>query len=205
MRYPLTIEGMRAKLHEAKPISWYREGKEIHAHDRMTRGYTYKLTAPYGKHFDERFNPELSPHDMLIMGVFEGKYLNDCMDEFPREWYRDALQRGSLSPEGPDPSVNEMGVKSRLSLREWRKNGWIPVAHGDRDVRGWFQWYCRYYIGRREKAVDDVQISRWNSFRRHAGQILADPRGKGLSKAEKRGHRAKQRQALLQWAYYPYI
>ncbi len=195
------MEKLRAKLEEAKPKGWYRPGRIVEVRDKMQKGYSYELEARYGEEFDEGFEPELSPEDMLSMGVFEGKYLCDCTGEFPRDWFREALRKGKLSPERPNPDINEFRIKSRQSLKEWRKNGWI-IGH---DPRGWFQWYCRYYIGRRDPEIDHIQIGRWRSFRRHAGQILADPAGKGLSRAEKKKHRPKQRQALLQWAYYPYI
>ena len=187
-----------SKLHR---ISWYKPGKKISVNDKMQKGYTYKLTAKYGK-LD--FKPELSPKQMLKMGVFEGHYLNDCRKEFPLEWFTHA----KLSPQYPNSAINEFKIKSRLSLREWRKRKWIIQP----DNRGWFQWYCRYYIGRREPKIDRIQINRWNSFKRHRGQILASykrMKRKHIkipkTKSQKRVHRAKQRQALLQWAYNPYI
>jgi len=178
--------------------------------DKMQKNYTYTRTEAPGANFPPEFAPQLTPAEMLARGVFEGKYLNDCEGEFPAEWYRAARAAGKLRPGGADPRVNEFGVKSRKSLGYWRKKGWIPIAAGDRDVRGWFQWYCRYWMGRRMPAVDAVQIKRWRAFRRHAGQILASYRRMGAgerprTKAEKRRHRPRQRQALLQWAYDPYV
>jgi hypothetical protein len=169
----------------------------------MQKGYTYVLSERPGKKFDPKFRPQLSPAKMLRMGIFEGKYLNDCRGEFPKEWYTSAKRH--LSRAGPDPSLNALRIKSRMSLGEWRANGWII----GNDPRGWFQWYCRYWLGRREPAVDAKQIARWRSFARHRGQILASYRKKGAvipkTKHEMRQHRPKQRQALLQWAYYPWI
>ena len=130
------------------------------------------------------------PAEMLKLGVFEGKYCNDCRDEFPAAWYRSAR----LSDE-PDASVNCFGIKSRQPLSVWRQKGWII----DPDPRGWFQWYCRYYLGRRIPDVDARQIARWKSFARHAGQIRANCEPHDL------GCRPRQRQALLQWAYDPFI
>ena len=206
MAYDLTVEGMQSHVSRCKPISWYTPGKVIHVNDMMNKNYTYMLTARYGKDFDKDFNPELTPQDMLSMGVFEGKYLNDCMNEFPREWYLDALRNGKLSPEHPDKSINLFKKKSRQSLQVWQRNGWSPLCKEDKDVRGWFQWYCRYYIGRRNQYVDDIQIKRWRAFIRHKAQILHDPRNSKLTtKKDKITHRAKQRQALLQWAYYPWV
>lgn len=200
---------MAAALAVAHPLRWYAPGRRVRGRDLpgTRRPYAYTLSARPGRGFAPGFRPELTPAQMLRMGVFEGKYLNDCMSEFPREWYRAALRRGKLSPQGPDPRLNEFGVKSRLSLGEWRRRGWVPAAPGDRDERGWFQWYCRYWLGRRDAAVDAVQIARWRSFARHRGQILASyaREGRPATRAAKRRHRARQRQALLQWAYDPYV
>lgn len=165
-------------------------GDIIEVNDKMQSNYSYELVAPIGKNFSNRFKPFYTPKEMLAMGVFEGKYCNDCTDEFPDGWFRSA----KLS-ETPDASVNYFGIKSRQPLSVWRRNGWI---YGP-DPRGWFQWYCRYFLGRRLPEIDDIQIKRWRAFARHAGQIRAncDP-GDIFC-------RRRQRQALLQWAYDPLI
>lgn len=200
-----TVAQMRAALNDrrCKPKSWYRPGRRITVTNKMQRHpYKYKLTARPGRDFAPGFRPELTPAQMLRRGVFEGKYLNDCMFEFPREWYAAALRKGKLSPEGPDPSVNEFKIKSRKSLAYWKEKGWIPITGttrgpaGDRDRRGWFQWYCRYWIGRRQPLVDEKQIQRWFSFRRHRAQVVKNCRTRTC--------RPKQRQALLQWGYNPF-
>lgn len=188
-----------------KPLSWYKPGKTINVSDKMQDNYSYKLDARPGKDFDSEFKPELTPQQMLELGVFEGKYLCDCTDEFPTEWFTNA----KLSPEKPDISLNLFKIKSRLSLQEWRRRKWIPIVPGDKDIRGWFQWYCRYWIGRRDTNVDSVQIARWKAFTRHKGQILASLRRmqsdkRPVSKPELMKHRPRQRQALLQWAYNPF-
>ncbi len=154
--------------------------------DSMQQGYRYKRTAPAGRSFDDGFAPQLTPPEMLKLGVFGGKYLNDCRDEFPASWFRGA----KLSPERRNPSLNFFGVDASLSLAAWRKNGWIHPQ----DPRGWFQWYCRYYLGRRS-IDDDRQIKRWRQMARHVAQII---RG-----CERRDYhcRPRQRQALLHWAY----
>jgi hypothetical protein len=202
-------EDLERLLPYAHPLGWYRPGRRVAVDDRMQTRYSYVLQARPGRAFAEGFRPALSPARMLRMGAFEGKYLNDCVLELPREWFAAALRARRLSPGGADPSLNAFGTKSRLSLGRWRRNGWVPAAPHDRDVRGWFQWYCRYWLGRRDAAVDAVQIARWRAFARHRGQVLASYRRLGARRprtaAQKRAHRPRQRQALLQWAYNPYV
>jgi hypothetical protein len=148
------------------------------------------LSQPAGRNFDAGFAPSHSPAAMLEMGVFEGRYLNDCRAEFPPGWF----DRAKLS-ETADPAVNYFGVKSRQSLSHWRKMGWIIGP----DPRGWFQWYCRYYLGRRLAGIDRAQIGRWRGFARHAGQIRANCHPGDIF------CRPRQRQALLQWSHDPLI
>ena len=161
----------------------------IVVNDKMQTGYSYELVEPMGKNFASNFMPELTPKEMLEMGVFEGHYLNDCINEFPKDWFVNA--RINLS--GPDVACNMFKVKSRQSLFVWQKKGWIIEP----DVRGWFQWYCRYYMGRRIPTIDEIQIKRWRSFRRHKAQIENHCMMLDVD------CRKKQRQALLQWAYNP--
>lgn len=156
----------------------------------MQSGYSYRLDAPVGEAFDRQFEPFCSPRKMLEMGVFEGKYCNDCQDELPASWFENA-KISSVA----DPSLNQFGIKSRQPLSVWREKGWIIGP----DPRGWFQWYCRYYLGRRLPEVDRLQIRRWRAFSRHAGQIRANCDPGDLF------CRPRQRQALLQWSYDPFI
>jgi hypothetical protein len=155
--------------------------------DLMQAGYTYLLVEPRGTNFDPDFRPDLTPRDMLELGVFGGKYMTDCMDEFPRDWFANAkLAAGGRR----DPALNFFGVDASEPLSVWRRKGWIYHE----DPRGWFQWYCRYYMGRRT-ADDNRQIKRWRAVRRHVAQIV---------KHCERGDldcRPRQRQALLHWAY----
>ncbi len=160
---------------------------DIIVHDRMQDGYRYRLTAPEGRDFDPEFRPDLSPREMLALGVFGGKYMNDCRDEFPQEWFDDAR----LSPERKDISLNCFGVDASQPLAEWRRKGWIFAD----DPRGWFQWYCRYYRGRRLPDEDQRQIRRWRMMRRHIAQIAHHCRPGDVF------CRPRQRQALLHWAY----
>lgn len=162
-------------------------GKTIKVNDTMQSGYEYELTEPTGRNFADDFNPDLTPKEMLRLGVFGGKYMTDCRDEFPKSWFR----RAKLSPEGKDPSINHFGVDASQPLSVWQEKGWI---HSD-DPRGWFQWYCRYYYGRRMPEEDRRQIDRWKAFRRHAAQVKKNCREGDMD------CRKKQRQALLHWAY----
>ena len=165
-------------------------GDSIKVHDRMQSGYIYRLEAPSGADFSQDFQPFFTPKEMLEMGVFEGKYCNDCVDELPSSWFKNA-KTGAKA----DPEYNYFGIKSRQSLSHWQQKGWIIGP----DPRGWFQWYCRYYLGRRLPQIDGIQIKRWRAFSRHAGQIRANCHPGDLF------CRPRQRQALLQWAYDPMI
>jgi len=161
---------------------------KITVHDMMQSGYTYTLTVPAGRSFDAEFDPDLTPKEMLRLGVFGGKYMTDCKDEFPDSWFTNA----KLCSERHDPEINYFGVNASKPLSYWKKKGWINEPH---DPRGWFQWYCRYYRGRRLPEEDERQISRWKQMRRHIGQLTAH-----CTKGDK-ACRPKQRQALLHWAY----
>ncbi|MDU8929553.1 hypothetical protein RXV86_19355 [Alisedimentitalea sp. MJ-SS2] len=168
----------------------YHPGQVITVNDRMQRDYTYSLAAPAGQDFDPGFTPHHTPREMLEMGVFEGKYCTDCTDELPEDWFTNAKLSST-----PDSALNYFGVKSRQPLSIWRDKGWII---GD-DPRGWFQWYCRYYLGRRDAGVDAKQIKRWRAFARHAAQIRKNCNPGDIF------CRPRQRQGLLQWAYDPLI
>ena len=165
-------------------------GDIVTVNDRMQTGYRYELVAPAGKDFAPGFAPHFSPREMLELGVFEGKYCNDCTGELPAAWFRKAK-----IADRPDPGLNRFGVKSRQPLSVWRQKGWI---YGP-DPRGWFQWYCRYYLGRRLPEIDAIQIRRWRAFARHAAQIRANCDPGDLF------CRPRQRQALLQWSHDPFI
>ncbi len=163
--------------------------KRVTVNDKMQSGYEYLLTEPTGRNFDPRFKPELTPKEMLTLGVFGGRYMRDCRNEFPKSWFT----RAKLHPEGlpgHDKELNFFRVDASQPLSVWRKRGWIR----SRDPRGWFQWYCRYYMGRRIDD-DEWQIGRWVAIRRHATQVKKNCRPRHLE------CRPKQRQVLLHWAY----
>lgn len=159
---------------------------KITVNDLMQKDYSYDLTAPAGDNFHPDFLPQLTPKQMLAMGVFGGKYMTDCGEEFPKDWFIHAR----LCRERHDPRLNFFGVNASQPLSVWREKGWIYHE----DPRGWFQWYCRYYMGRR-CPDDDRQIKRWKAMKRHVAQITRHC-GPGDSDC-----RPKQRQALLNWAY----
>jgi hypothetical protein len=154
--------------------------------DKMQTNYRYELTEPAGKNFDAEFKPELTPREMLELGIFGGKYMTDCRKEFPRSWFT----RAKLCSERHDPKLNLFGVNASQPLSVWRKKGWINPD----DPRGWFQWYCRYYMGRRHED-DKRQIKRWKAIKRHIAQIQNNCFRGDLD------CRKKQRQAVLHWAY----
>jgi hypothetical protein len=161
--------------------------RTVTVNDKMQKGYRYALSAATGRNFDPEFKPQLTPAQMLRLGVFGGKYMTDCRREFPKSWFAHA----KLSPRGADPACNFFGVDASQPLSEWERKGWI---HPD-DPRGWFQWYCRYYIGRRIPEEDRRQIGRWKAIQRHARQVQKHCEPGDLL------CRRRQRQALLHWAY----
>jgi hypothetical protein len=192
-----------------RPLSSFQVGDTVTVWTKMEKAYAYELAAPPGQDFAAGFQPWADPGEMLALGVFEGKYLNDCLLEFPAEWFLRAIALDKLRPAGGDVAVNGMQADSRLPLSDWRRRGWVaggPRSTGiladpaqNPDERGWFQWYCRYWMGRRIPALDAEQIRRWRAFKRHAGQIKANCDAGDLS------CRPRQRQALLQWSWNPRI
>jgi len=160
--------------------------KKIGVNDSMQRGYVYWRTEPIGRNFDPAFRPDLTPKEMLMLGVFGGRYMTDCRAEFPTSWFAKA----KLCGEHRDRRLNYFGVNASQPLAVWRRNGWIHPQ----DPRGWFQWYCRYYMGRRT-ADDARQMRRWRAISRHAAAIRRNCEPGDLE------CRRRQRQALLHWAY----
>ena len=161
--------------------------RTITVDDLMQKNYRYDLVELEGQNFDPRFHPELTPKQMLSLGVFGGKYLTDCQNEFPKDWFSSA----KLCHEFHNPELNYFKVNASQPLSVWRQKGWIYKD----DPRGWFQWYCRYYYGRRLSQEDDRQIRRWLAMKRHLAQIK-----KHCSTGDA-SCRPVQRQALLHWAY----
>lgn len=161
--------------------------KEVIVNDKMQKNFSYFLTEKIGENFHEEFKPQLRPQDMLELGVFGGKYMTDCIDEFPKEWFLNA----KFALQKKDIRLNYFNVDASLPLSHWNLKGWIYKD----DPRGWFQWYCRYYMGRRIEKEDLRQIKRWKAITRHVGAIKKNCTPLDLN------CRKKQRQALLHWAY----
>jgi hypothetical protein len=163
--------------------------KKVVVNDKRQKNYVYYRTKPIGKSFHKEFKPELTPKQMLKVGVFEGRYFADSvketMKEFPKEWFK-----GVKFDVKGDKEINFFKIKASKPLNYWREKGWIKRQ----DPRGWVQWYFRYYSGRRSDD-DERQISRWKAMKRHIAQLKKHCR-KGDFKC-----RPKQRQALLHWAY----
>ena len=213
MKWAETPEEMIHILEKhGRPLSSFKQGDKIVVSNKMENGYSYTLDEAPGTNFHQDFKPHFTPAQMLRLGAFEGKYLNDCLTEFPSEWFLDAIALDKLRPQGADPTVNLFKVKSRQPLQVWQKNGWVPYKGSkaaqypalsdpaiNKDPRGWFQWYCRYWMGRRIPELDRIQINRWRSFARHAGAIRANCKAGDLT------CRPRERQALLQWAWSPFL
>ena len=218
----MDVEGLRTTLKKkGRPLSSFHKGDTIRFSNKMSRG-SYVLTEAPGQGFAADFKPVATPGEILALGAFGGRYLNDCVDEFPAEWFWRAALLETLAPGAPlggDMEINAFHIDSRLPLSEWRKAGWVPAggaraghqtrrhARGAREIladpaknldeRGWFQWYCRYWMGRRIPDLDAVQIQRWRAFSRHAGAVRKGCKAGDLT------CRPRQRQALLHWAW-PY-
>ncbi|MCX6747466.1 MAG: hypothetical protein NTW98_00760 [Candidatus Nomurabacteria bacterium] len=161
--------------------------KKVLVNDKMQKKYQYEITEPMGKNFDPEFRPDLTPKEMLEMGVFGGLYFSDKPKEFPRAWFTKA----KLSKDHKrHKELNFFQVNASQPLAVWQKNMWI----NKQDPRGWMQWYFRYYLGRR--SPDDTrQIKRFKAMTRHVAQITNKCRKGDFS------CNTRQRQALLHWAY----
>lgn len=157
----------------------------MHVRDSL-QDYAYALSEAVGQNFDAEFTPELTPKQMLELGVFGGHYFQNEQDEFPKGWFENARMSDTH-----DLLCNFFEIDASQSRQEWERKGWM---HPD-DPRGWFQWYCRYYLGRLLPEEDKRQIKRWKNMTRHVGQIKAACHPGDIT------CRRRQRQALLHWAY----
>ena len=140
----------------------------------------------------KEFSPQVSPQEMLELGIFGGWYFKGDIDEYPETWFKEA----KISTNGFNKNLNFFEIMAGQPMSIWKNKGWITPE----DPLGWFQWYCRYSLGRRIPRVDAFQIRRWQSFGpRHIGGIKNNCESRDI------WCRPKQRQALLQWAYDPFI
>ena len=136
------------------------------------------------------FKPQLTPKKMLELGVFGGSYFGLKIKEYPKSWFKNAKISIDF-----DVNLNHFRVKSGLSRKQWLEKGWIFKE----DPLGWFQWYCRFSIGRRILHIDKIQIKRWKNFKRHVSAIKKNCESADIN------CRRRQRQAILQWAYNPFL
>ena len=142
------------------------------------------------ENFYKLFKPQLTPKKMLEMGVFGGSYFGNKIKEYPKSWFKNAKLSKAF-----DVKKNYFRVKAGLTRKEWLNKGWIFKE----DPLGWFQWYCRYSCGRRIAHIDEIQIKRWKNFIRHVIPVKKNCEPIDLN------CRRRQRQAILQWAYNPFI
>jgi len=163
--------------------------KKVLVNNILQNDYLYYMTEPAGRNFDPEFKPDLTPKEMLQLGVFGGYYFLDenSRNEFPKSWFVKVNLSDSSKKEA---QYNYFNISASQPLSVWQEKDWI----NKQDPHGWFQWYCRYYLGRRSD--DDVrQIKRWKAFCRHYAQVAKNCRAGDIH------CRPKQRQALLHWAY----
>ena len=140
--------------------------------------------------FYKIFKPQLSPKKMLELGIFGGAYFGQNIKEYPKSWFEKAKISKNF-----DVNLNRFKIAAGLSREHWIEKGWIFKE----DPLGWFQWYCRFSLGRRIAHIDEIQIKRWKNFTRHVEAIEKNCDSGDLT------CRRRQRQAILQWAYDPHI
>jgi hypothetical protein len=208
-----TDDMLRILNSKGNSLKDYKKGTKITVFNKMEKDYSYVLSENPGEKLPEGFHFEITPPEMLALGIFSGRYMNDCLLEFPKEWFLKAIKNNVLSPEGANVECNYFKVESRLSLQEWQDYGWVPNEEGkihkehkilsdiktNPDIRGIYQWAMRMYLGRRIPELDEIQMKRWNAIKRHAGQIKAHCKKGDLE------CRPRQRQLLLQWGLNPFI
>jgi len=151
---------------------------------------TKSLKQKKSEDFYKLFKPQLTPKKMLELGVFGGSYFGLRIKEYPKSWFKNAKTSAKF-----EVNLNRFRVKSGMSKKQWLEKGWIFKE----DPLGWFQWYCRFSIGRRIPHIDEIQIKRWKNFRRHVTAIKKNCESSDIN------CRRRQRQAILQWAYNPFV
>ena len=172
---------MKAHLKHCKPLADYKKGGKVHVHDRMCkRPFSYTLAAAPGEGYriPGKFTPKYTPAQMLAKGIFGGKYLNDCMDEFPREWFEAALEAGKLSPSGRDFRLNMRSRRRSLTVAQ------EAIYGGERGG----SVVLPLLSGPARPEVDAIQMAGGGSSGATSTCCAA-------------GRRGRPRQALLQWAH----
>ena len=128
------------------------------------------------------FNPNKTPIEIIKEGAFGGTYFRDIYSGINEKWYKNSwkefvqlknIDAKFYASDYYDINVNKYGVKCRTSLRFWENKGWIKKI----DPYGWFQWYFRYWLGRRSKD-HKRQINRWKKtvsrFRGKLAKMIRD-------------------------------
>ncbi|GAA99042.1 uncharacterized protein L969DRAFT_606417 [Mixia osmundae IAM 14324] len=203
------------------------QGQEFHPPDPQQ---SFTITAPPPKrdpkskeftfHESEHaerllFHPNLSPEEVLRRGAFGGSYFrpieskklgkefHDDWSDLPRSWFEGLEHQKYLT--NPEYDVEVCCFKSKVgqTYEAWEDQGWIKYEH---DVRGWFQWYCRFFLGRRCED-DERQMSRWKGIASKSGRF----RNTLLNKYVNQGYNDIDpehepispgiRQTLLHWAF----
>jgi len=158
------------------------------------------------------FKPNLSPKEVMQLGSFGGtyfrpiksgvtneKYGSEVWKEYPSDWFEGLNIGRQVASPNYNNTVNKYQVKCGASLEEWESSGWMKAQ----DPYGWFQWYCRFYLGRRTD--DDArQVSRWLKCCGPKGRWKNNLIGKCVRQGKAFDNKAVSpvvRQTLQHWGY----
>ena len=147
-----------------------------------------------------KFNPDLTPREIILTGAFGGNYFAGDLDRLELDKWFENIDARLYASEKYSLKTNKFKVRSGSSLEYWQKSGWIH----DEDPKGWFEWYCKYYIGRRHE--DDIrQIKRWLAFCGPKGRFRNAIYNKifksGLKIENSKDISPRIQQSLLHWSY----
>ena len=149
----------------------------------------------------EEFKPMLTPKEMLHKGIFGGTYFAELIDHnnFPSDWF-EGLDESYYCSSNYLSHINLFKIRSGQTQKEWEEKGWI---HED-DPRGWFEWYCKFFLGRRHED-DQRQINRWKAFCGQNGRwkntIYTKLYREGCPISESFNVSPRIQQSLLHWSY----
>ena len=151
------------------------------------------------------FGANKTPIEVITEGAFRGTYFRDIYSGINGKWYKTSwkefdqlkdIDQKCYCSSYYDASFNKYNVKCGTSLRSWENKGWINEIN----PYGWFQWYFRYWLGRRS-GDDERQINRRKKtvsrFRVKLVKMIKDAGGKFDEYSISR----KIRQILLHWGY----